>query len=118
MILLLILETHRRKASYKQVSTIQTMATKTNTAISEKVSQSILAFSNGAVLAYRFFTKEDFLLMMSDMAFEDIQRDLERFKDLEEYEICQKIKFVIREKQKTDSLDISSLIKTQNFVRI
>ena len=68
------------------------MATKADPRISSKTSHSILAYSHGAITGYRFFTKEDFLHMMYDMSLEDIMKDLERFKDLEEYEICTKLK--------------------------
>ncbi|WP_207426240.1 hypothetical protein [Pedobacter sp. SYSU D00535] len=85
------------------------MAIKTETSVGKKVNHSILAFSHQATQAYRYFTKEDFLFMMSDMSLEDILLDLARFKDLEEYEICEKIKFVAQEKEKMESLDLISL---------
>jgi hypothetical protein len=82
----------------------------TSTADQEKTSHSILSFSGNATLAYRYFSKEDFLLMMSEMRMEDIMLDLERFKDLEEYEICQKIQFVVEEKRNTEILSLNSLM--------
>ena len=86
------------------------MTTKTHSSNTPKKSHSILAYSHGALTAFRFFTKEDFLHMMYDMDLEDIMMDLERFKDLEEYEICSKLKFVIREKKKTETLNVENLI--------
>lgn len=86
------------------------MATKADPGISSKTSHSILAYSHGAITGYRFFTKEDFLHMMYDMSLEDIMKDLERFKDLEEYEICTKLKFVIREKRKTEEFSLGDLL--------
>ena len=75
--------------------------------IDRKIQHSILSFSNQATTAYRFFSNEDFLNMMSDMDLEDIKLDLERFKNLEEYEICKKIEFVIEEKIKSEKLNVS-----------
>lgn len=72
-----------------------------------QIQLSILSFSNQATTAYRYFTKEDFLNMMSEMNLEDVKHDLERFKNLEEYEICKKIEFVIEEKMKADSLNFT-----------
>ena len=65
---------------------------------------SILSYSHNATLAFRSFSKEDFLYMMSDMTIEDINRDLQRFKDLEEYEICRKIAYVIKIKIRTEQI--------------
>lgn len=74
------------------------MTTKTAAKIKNKISHSILAYSSGAIGAFRFFSKEDFLHMMLDMTLEDIAKDLERFKEMEEYGICHKLKFVIEQK--------------------
>jgi len=86
------------------------MSVKIDSAPKKVQSFSILAFSKQATKAYRFFTKEDFLNMMSDMSIEDIISDLERFKELEEYEICQKIQFVVKEKKKVDQIHLSYLL--------
>ena len=53
----------------------------------KKLDHSILSFSSQAVTAFRWFSKEDFLEMMSEMSMQEIELDLERFKALEEYEI-------------------------------
>ncbi len=82
---------------------------KKTTEFKSGISHSILAWSHQATTAYRFFSKEDFLHMMSDMSVEDIKADIERFKDLEEYEICQKIKFVLRVKENAEKVSIDSL---------
>lgn len=79
------------------------------------MANSILAFSHQATQAYRFFTKEDFLLMMSDMSLQEITDDLQRFKKLEEYEICKKIEYVIQIKKHTESLSINSLITEESL---
>ncbi|MBC7744281.1 MAG: hypothetical protein H7096_04200 [Flavobacterium sp.] len=71
-----------------------------------KIQHSILSFSNQATTAYRLFSKEDFLNMMSDMNLEDIKNDLEKFKALEEYEICNKIEFVIEQHLKFNLIEI------------
>lgn len=81
-----------------------------NTESDQRVSHSILSYSNQATVAYRYFSKEDFLFMMSDMSVEDIKSDLERFKDLEEYEICKKINFVLREKRNLETINLDSLL--------
>ena len=72
-----------------------------------KTQHSILSFSNQATTAYRFFSKENFLDMMSEMSIGDIKLDLERFKNLEEYEICKKIEFVIEEKTKAEMIKVN-----------
>jgi hypothetical protein len=61
----------------------------------QKTSNSILSFSHGAVMAFRFFSKEDMLSMMSDMTLAEIAADLQRFTDLKEDKICDKIRFVM-----------------------
>ena len=85
------------------------MTTKTATKTKKQVSHSILAYSSGAMQAFRFFTKEDFLQMMFDMSIEDIEKDLERFKNLEEYGICNKLKFVLQEKKRIDNFCLATL---------
>lgn len=80
-----------------------------STISTKKQSFSILAYSSNAVKAFRLFSKEDFLHMMSDMTLEDIALDLERFKALEEYEICHKLQYVIREKKNADNLSLDIL---------
>ena len=45
----------------------------------KKLDHSILSFSSQAVTAFRWFSKEDFLDMMSEMSMQEIQLDLERF---------------------------------------
>ena len=76
----------------------------------KKILHSILSFSNQATTAYRWFSKQDFLNMMSEMSIEEIKLDLERFKTLEEYEICKKIEYVIQEKTTSDRLNINLLM--------
>jgi len=76
----------------------------------QRISHSILAFSHNAIIAYRFFTKEDFLHMMSDMSPEDIVKDLERFKKLEEYKICQKIQFVLEQKIASEKMILQPVL--------
>ncbi len=75
---------------------------------------SILSFSNQATTAYRMFSGEDFLHMMSEMSIEEISLDLERFKKLEEYEICNKLEFVIDQKKTAESLIIVSSAQDVN----
>jgi len=84
------------------------MTTKVQSRNKQK-SHSILAYSHGATRAFRFFSKEDFLHMMCDMSLADIINDMERFKSLEEYEICNKLMFVIREKRKTEDLSVEAV---------
>ncbi|WP_207420848.1 hypothetical protein [Desertivirga brevis] len=86
------------------------MAIKLDSQPSKKISHSILAYSRGAVSAFRFFSEEDFLHMMFDMSLEDINADMKRFEELEEFEICRKLKFVIREKQRIEALSLRVLI--------
>ena len=76
----------------------------------KKLNHSILSFSSQAVTAFRWFSKEDFLAMMSEMSMQDIELDLERFKALEEYEICKKIEFVLAEKQNAEKVSINMLM--------
>lgn len=76
----------------------------------KKLNHSILSFSSQAVTAFRWFSKEDFLAMMSEMSMEDIQLDLVRFKALEEYEICKKIEFVLAEKKNAEKVSINMLM--------
>ena len=64
-----------------------------------KTKHSILSYSSQATTAYRWFSNEDFLNLMSEMSFEEIRADLDRFKTLEEYEICKKINFVLQQKE-------------------
>jgi len=76
----------------------------------KKLNHSILSFSSQAVTAFRWFSKEDFLAMMSEMSTQDIELDLERFKALEEYEICKKIEFVLAEKRNAENMSVSLLM--------
>jgi predicted NAD-dependent protein-ADP-ribosyltransferase YbiA (DUF1768 family) len=76
----------------------------------KKIQNSILSFSNQATTAYRWFTKQDFLNMMSEMTMEEIQLDLEKFKSLEEYEICKKIEYVLQEKMNAEMLNVDALM--------
>lgn len=76
----------------------------------KRILHSILSFSNQATTAYRWFSKQDFLNMMSEMTMEEIKLDLERFKALEEYEICKKIEYVIHEKTNVENLNIDILM--------
>ena len=86
------------------------MSIKTEFEVEHVVSHSILAFSHNATTAYRFFTKEDFLHMMSDMSMEDILQDLKRFREMEEYRICKKIMYVIEQKKAAENLLFHTLI--------
>lgn len=81
----------------------------------KKIHHSILSFSNQATTAYRWFSKQDFLNMMSEMTMEEIQSDLERFKTLEEYEICKKIEYVLKEKMNAEMLNVNSLMDHVNM---
>lgn len=76
---------------------------------------SILAFSSQATTAFRWFSKEDFLNMMSEMTKEEIQLDLERFKVLEEYEICKKIEYVLEAKKNADLLNVNAILLKVNI---
>lgn len=76
----------------------------------KQLNHSILSFSSQAVTAFRWFAKEDFLAMMSDMSIHDIELDLNRFKALEEYEICKKIEFVIAEKKNAENVSVNLLM--------
>ena len=80
-----------------------------------KIQNSILSFSSQATTAFRWFSNEDFLNMMSEMTLEEIKADLERFKTLEEYEICKKIEFVIKEKQLSEAVDLNILMEDVNI---
>lgn len=80
-----------------------------------KIQNSILAFSSQATTAFRWFSKEDFLNMMSEMSMEEIKLDLERFKALEEYEICKKIEFVLQAKENAEMVNINSLMVKVNM---
>ena len=80
-----------------------------------KIPNSILAFSSQATTAFRWFTKEDFLNMMSEMSMEEIKLDLERFKALEEYEICKKIEYVLQAKANAEMVNIHSLMDRVNM---
>lgn len=71
------------------------------------IQHSIISFSSQALTAYRYFEREDFLHMMSDMSLEDVKADLERFKNLEEYEICKKLEFVIDVKMNADRIQVN-----------
>ncbi len=82
--------------------------TVSNKDIKKEKEISILAFSDQATVAYRTFSREDFLHMMSEMTLGEIKLDLERFKKLEEYEICKKLEFVIGQKIMAESLRIYS----------
>ncbi|WP_026897175.1 hypothetical protein [Daejeonella oryzae] len=77
----------------------------------KNIQNSILSFSNLATTAYRMFSQEDFLNMMSEMSTEEIQLDIERFKNLKEDAICKKLEFVLKEKKNTELVDLSSLLK-------
>lgn len=81
----------------------------------KKIQHSILSFSNQATTAYRWFSKQDFLNMMSEMTMEEIRLDLERFKTLEEYEICKKIEYVLQEKLNSQMLNVNSLMDHVNI---
>ncbi|MDB5014394.1 MAG: hypothetical protein JWQ25_2596 [Daejeonella sp.] len=72
----------------------------------QKISNSILSFSHGAVMAFRFFSKEDMLSMMSDMTLAEIAADLQRFRDLKEDKICEKIRFVMDVKGEAEVLSM------------
>ena len=76
----------------------------------KKLDHSILSFSSQSVTAFRWFSKEDFLDMMSEMSMQEIELDLERFKALEEYEICKKIEFVLDEKKNAEKVSINLLM--------
>ena len=78
--------------------------------IESKKQNSILAFSNQATSAYESFTKEDFLNMMLEMSSEEIELDLNRFKNLKLYNICKKIQFVLREKREAEVLSLKLLL--------
>ena len=78
-------------------------------------SNSILSFSSQATTAFRWFSNEDFLHMMSEMNLEEIQLDLERFKTLEEYEICKKIEFVLHAKKNADKMDLNIVMADINL---
>ena len=73
----------------------------------QKLPNSILSFSGQITTGYRMFSKEDFLHMMSEMSLEEIKLDLESFKNLEEYEICKKIEYVIEVKQNAEKLSVN-----------
>lgn len=77
----------------------------------QQISNSILSFSNGAVMAFRFFSKEDMLSMMSDMTLTEIAADLQRFKDLKEDKICEKIRFVMDIKGESEILSMPYIKK-------
>jgi len=79
------------------------------------INHSILSYSSQATTAYRWFSNEDFLNLMSDMSLEEIKADLDRFKILEEYEICKKIKFVIQQKEIAETVDINILMEDVNL---
>lgn len=81
----------------------------------QKIHNSILSFSGQVTTAYRMFSKEDFLHMMSEMSLLEIKLDLERFKNLEEYEICKKIEFVIEEKQNAEKLSVNLITADVNI---
>lgn len=81
----------------------------------KKIQNSILSFSNQATTAYRWFSKQDFLNMMSEMTMEEIRLDLERFKTLEEYEICKKIEYVLQEKMNSERVNVNSLMDHVNM---
>ena len=76
---------------------------------------SILSFSNQATTAYRWFSKQDFLNMMSEMTMEEIKLDLERFKTLEEYEICKKIEYVMQEKKNAEKVNLNMIMNHVNI---
>jgi hypothetical protein len=80
-----------------------------------KIQNSILSFSSQATTAFRWFSNEDFLNMMSEMSIEEIKADLERCKTLEEYEICKKIEFVIKEKLLSEAVDLNILMEDVNI---
>ena len=82
---------------------------------STKKQNSILSFSSQATTAFRWFTNEDFLHMMSEMSLEEIQLDLERFKTLEEYEICKKIEFVLHEKKNANMINLNVIMADVNL---
>jgi len=77
----------------------------------QKTSNSILSFSHGAVTAFRFFSKEDMLSMMSDMTLAEIAADLQRFRDLKEDKICDKIRFVMDIKGESEILSMPFIKK-------
>ena len=81
-----------------------------NASNNNKIQNSILSFSSQATTAFRWFSNEDFLHLMSEMSLEEIQLDLERFKTLEEYEICKKIEFVLLEKKNADMINLNILM--------
>jgi hypothetical protein len=81
----------------------------------KKIMNSILSFSNQATTAYRWFSKQDFLNMMSEMTMEEIKMDLERFKALEEYEICKKIEYVMQEKKNAEKVNLSMIMNHVNI---
>jgi hypothetical protein len=81
----------------------------------KKIQNSILSFSNQATTAYRWFSKQDFLNMMSEMTMEEIRLDLDRFKTLEEYEICKKIEYVLQEKMNSERVNVNSLMHHVNM---
>lgn len=74
----------------------------------QQITNSILSFSHGAVIAFRFFSNEDMLSMMSDMTLIEIAADLQRFKDLKEEKICAKIRFVLDAKSTSEDLTLPS----------
>ena len=80
-----------------------------------KIKHSLLSFSSQATTAYRWFSNEDFLSLMSEMSFEEIKADLERFKTLEEYEICKKIGFVLQQKEIAETVDLNILMEDVNL---
>ena len=91
------------------------MSKSTHPDTANKPQNSILAFSSQATTAFRWFTKEDFLNMMSEMTMEEIQLDLERFKALEEYEICKKVEYVLEAKKNAELLNVNSIFMKVNI---
>lgn len=80
-----------------------------------KIKNSILTYSSQATKAYRWFSNEDFLDLMSEMSLEEIKADLERFKTLEEYEICKKIGFVLQHKEIAERVKVTILMEDVNL---